>query len=138
MRTPAYSCQYCGSTNLRRSRRQSKAELLKMCVGTYPFRCLECNQRFWINIWLFSKLAYAKCPKCLSGNLTKWPRRNYKLSLWKNLMSTFGAHRYRCTGCRYNFLSFRPSERAITRESEPEFDLEPEPEEVPESETPQR
>jgi len=48
------------------------------------------------------------------------------LSFWKNLLGTFGAHRYRCPSCRHNFLSFRPSEHRVTRVSEPEFDLEPE------------
>ncbi|MBV9405663.1 MAG: hypothetical protein JO211_09990 [Acidobacteriaceae bacterium] len=126
---------------MRRSRRQSKLELLKMWLGSYPFRCNNCNQRFWINIWLFSKLAYAKCPKCLGSELTSWPRRNYRLSFFKNLLSTFGAHRYRCAACRHNFLSFRPTEAAITAESEPEFDIEPEslPEPAPEvQESPQR
>ncbi len=106
-----------------------------MCLGSYPFRCVDCSQRFWINIWLFSKLPYAKCPKCLGGDLANWPRRNYRLSFRKNLLSTFGAHRYRCVACRYNFLSFRPPEKPILAESEPEFDLEPEIEEVPESES---
>lgn len=125
MRTPAYRCEACGSTNLRLSHRLSKQEKLKTIFGTYPFRCLQCHHRFWINVWLFSKLAYAKCPKCLGRELTNWPRRTYHLTFWKNLMSTFGAHRYRCVGCRCNFLSFRPSEHAITRVSEPEFDLAP-------------
>ena len=126
MRTPAYRCIFCGSHNLRRSRRQSSFELLKMWLGSYPFRCNQCNQRFWINIWLFSKLAYAKCPKCLGSDLSNWPRRNYRLSFLKNLLSTFGAHRYRCVSCRYNFLSFRPTEASIVTESEPEFEIAPE------------
>ncbi len=113
MRTPAYNCACCGSANLRLSRRQSKLELLKTCLGTYPFRCLDCNHRFWVNIWLFSKLAYAKCPKCLGRELTAWPSRAHHLSTWKKLLMTFGANRYRCLGCRYRFLSFRPSEEAM-------------------------
>ncbi len=142
MRTPAYHCQFCGSFNLRRSRQQSKLETLKMLLGSYPFRCLDCNRRFFINIWLFSKLAYAKCPKCLTRDLTGWPRRHYHLSFWKNLLATFGAHRYRCNACRHSFLSFRPSETPIQTISEPELDLAPETydgeaeiEELPETET---
>jgi DNA-directed RNA polymerase subunit RPC12/RpoP len=84
--------------------------MLKMAIGTYPFRCLECNRRFWINIWLFKKLTYAKCPKCLGTELTSWPRKYYKLSVWKNLLMTFGARRYRCAACRHNFVSFRPTD----------------------------
>ncbi len=118
MRTPAYNCACCGSANLRLSRRQSKLELLKTWAGIYPFRCLDCNHRFWVNIWLFSKLAYAKCPKCLGRELTNWPARAHHLSTWKKLLMTFGAHRYRCVGCRYNFLSLRPSEAARNIEAD--------------------
>jgi hypothetical protein len=104
----AFPCQYCGKSNIRRSRRQSPFEFIKMALGSYPFRCLDCHQRFWINVWLFSNLAYAKCPKCLRLRLTFWPRRFYHLSFRKNFLITFGAHRYRCAVCRCNFLSFRP------------------------------
>lgn len=79
-----------------------------MAIGTYPFRCLGCNQRVWVNIWMVSQLAYAKCPKCLGLQLTNWPRSHYRANFWNNLLMTFGAHRYRCSACRYNFLSFRP------------------------------
>lgn len=108
MRTPGYACQYCGSINLRRSRRQSLLEIGKMVLGIYPFRCLGCSQRVWVNVWLFSQLPFAKCPKCLGRDLTNWPRSHYRANLWSNLLMTFGAHRYRCPACRYNFLSFRP------------------------------
>src|SRR5579875_2592696 len=58
--------------------------------------------------WSFSKLAYAKCPKCLGLQLTTWDLKHYRLTFWRNLCLTFGAHPYRCEGCRCNFLSFRP------------------------------
>jgi len=80
-----------------------------MTLGSYPFRCGDCNQRSWVSIWLVSRLRYAKCPKCLGLELTPWSRRHYRLSFWKNLLSTFGARRYRCAACRYYFLSFRPA-----------------------------
>lgn len=81
-----------------------------MLLGSYPFRCVDCGQRFWINIWLFSKLAYAKCPKCLGLELGGWPTKHYRMPFWKSLLTTFGAHRYRCSACRCNFISFRPSQ----------------------------
>ncbi len=109
MKPSAIACPYCSSTSLRRSRRASWLELLPMLIGSYPFRCLDCNQRSWISIWLFSRLRYAKCPKCLGLELTPWSHRHYRLGFWRNLLSTFGAHRYRCAACRYYFLSFRPT-----------------------------
>jgi DNA-directed RNA polymerase subunit RPC12/RpoP len=102
------TCDLCGSAHLRRSRRQSKSELLKMAIGTYPFRCLDCSARFSVNVLLLSRLAFAKCPKCLGPDLTTWPRKGYHVSLPKKLMLTFGARPYRCAACRYNFASFRP------------------------------
>jgi DNA-directed RNA polymerase subunit RPC12/RpoP len=109
MKPSAVACPYCASTSLRRSRRASWFELIPMSIGSYPFRCFDCNQRSWINIWLVSRMRYAKCPKCLGLELTPWSRRHYRLSFWKNLLSTFGAHRYRCAACRYYFLSFKPT-----------------------------
>jgi DNA-directed RNA polymerase subunit RPC12/RpoP len=111
MRPGVISCSHCGSQSLRRSRRQSWIEYVNMIAGIYPFRCLDCNERSWVGIWLFSRLLYAKCPKCLGLELGGWPKRHYHLSFWRNLLSTFGAHRYRCKRCRYNFLSFRPRQR---------------------------
>jgi DNA-directed RNA polymerase subunit RPC12/RpoP len=122
MITSIIHCQRCGSANLRRSRRKSKFEWLKMGVGTYPFRCIDCNNRFPVNVWLFSKLAFAKCPKCLGVELSGWPNKKYRLPFWKNLLITFGAHRYRCATCRHRFLSFRAAEHGHTHALEPEQD----------------
>lgn len=94
-----------------------------MALGIYPFRCLDCKQRVWVNIWLFSKLHFAKCPKCLGLELTTWPRKHYRLHFWSKLALTFGAHPYRCSVCRHNFLSFRPIEgtsSSVTESSEDE------------------
>lgn len=118
MKPSAVACRYCGSANLRRSRRASWLELIPMTLGSYPFRCSDCSQRFWVSIWLVSRLKYAKCPKCLGLELTPWSRRHYRLNLWKNLLSTFGAHRYRCAACRHYFLSFRPVCGAAPRQEQ--------------------
>jgi DNA-directed RNA polymerase subunit RPC12/RpoP len=80
-----------------------------MTAGLYPFRCIDCNQRIWASVWMLSKMQFAKCPKCLGLQLTNWDRKHYHQTFWRNFLMTFGAHRYRCARCRYNFLSFRPS-----------------------------
>ncbi len=79
-----------------------------MAMGVYPFRCLACEGRFWVSVWLFSKLGFAKCPKCLGMELTVWPERYFRPSVWRQVAITLGAHRYRCIPCRHNFISFRP------------------------------
>lgn len=112
MKLSLFPCVNCGSTELRRSRLHSRGEWLQAMLGSYPFRCLRCNQRFSINIWLWSRLAFAKCPKCLRAELSSWPAKNYRLPFWKNLLMSFGAHRYRCAACRHRFVSFRPLEKA--------------------------
>ena len=118
MKPGLVACPHCGSQNLRRSRRQSWIEYGNMIAGFYPFRCNDCNERSWLGIWLFSRLLYAKCPKCLGLELAGWPKRHYRLSFWRNLLSTFGAHRYRCKRCRYNFVSFRPRYCAVASAEE--------------------
>ena len=102
------TCPACGSSTIRLSRRQNIGELSKMAVGTYPFRCISCNHRFWANIWLWSVWKYAKCPRCLNLDLTTWSHKVQHFSYWKKLMLTLGARRHRCARCRYNFVSFRP------------------------------
>jgi DNA-directed RNA polymerase subunit RPC12/RpoP len=108
MRTPILVCDSCGSTSIRRSKRQSVWEMSKMLMGIYPFRCTDCGARFWVSVWLFSKLPFAKCPKCLSVHLSNWPEKYFPHTLKSRVALTFGAHRYRCLPCRYNFMSFRP------------------------------
>ena len=108
MRVPVLICQHCGGTSLRRSKRQSAFELSKMLLGIYPFRCLDCDARFWVSVWLFKKLPFAKCPKCLSGELIIWPEKYFHPTLRYRLLVAIGAHRYRCVPCRHNFLSLRP------------------------------
>jgi hypothetical protein len=108
MKIPGLICASCGGEDLRRSRRQTVFEAVRMAVGLYPFRCLRCESRFWVSVWLFSKLPFAKCPRCLRMQLTVCPEKHFHSTLWRNLLLTFGAHRYRCSACRYNFCSFRP------------------------------
>ena len=121
MKIPVLHCRNCGSANLRRSKRQSTWESLSMMAGIYPFRCLDCGARFWVSVWLFSKLAFAKCPKCLGTELVIWPEKYYRLTFWRNILLTVGAHRYRCKPCRYNFLSLRPR---LAAESAPSAETE--------------
>jgi len=94
---------------VRRSKRQSLGELVRMYGGIYPFRCMDCDTRFWVSVWLFSKLPFAKCPKCLNVQLSIWPAKYFAPSVWRTVAVLFGARHYRCMPCRYNFVSFRPT-----------------------------
>ncbi len=113
MKHPEFTCSACGSPNLRRSHIQSLAELPKMAMGVYPFRCLECKARFSINIWLFSKKTTAVCPRCLAIEVAPATLEGMRLSLLERLQVTFGARGYRCFTCGRRFLSFKRAEQFL-------------------------
>lgn len=101
-------CECCGSSRLRRSRRKGSLEWMKMMIGTYPFRCLDCNARFPVNVFLLSRLGFAKCPRCLSLDVSNTAKKLSRVGTFRKMMLTFGARRCRCKDCRYLFVSFRP------------------------------
>jgi predicted nucleic acid-binding Zn ribbon protein len=104
----ALECDQCGSREIRRARLQGFSERMRAILGIYPFRCRDCQNRFFVSVWLLSRLAFAKCPKCLRMELSTWSRRFYNPGVFANLLITFGGQKYRCSGCRCNFVSFRP------------------------------
>lgn len=106
-RDAGINCPSCGSSSVRRSRRANSTEITRMMLGIYPFRCNNCNDRFWANVWLFNSLRWAKCPLCLNRNLTDWPKRHYHVTTWAQLLSMLGAKKHRCSRCRNNFMSFK-------------------------------
>ena len=110
MNRSRFVCEQCGSANVRRSQEQSRLDILRMPLGQYPLRCLDCQHRFWVNIFLFSKLRFARCPQCLNFTLTTWDPKQYHIPRWRKLLLRLGAHRYRCKICRVNFISFRATE----------------------------
>ena len=111
MKHPEFTCSSCGSANLRRSHRTSMLDLPKMALGIYPFRCLDCRERFWINIWLFSKGRYAMCPRCLAVHVKPSALPRLRLNTVKRLLLTLGARGYRCSLCNHRFISFKRAER---------------------------
>jgi predicted nucleic acid-binding Zn ribbon protein len=117
----ALNCPNCGASTVRRSRRVNTQEMVRMMMGIYPFRCTTCGDRFWGNVWFFNSWRWARCSRCLSLNLTDWPKRHYHVSTWDHILTILGAKRHRCGQCRNNFLSFRPRMPAYQNaEAEPE------------------
>ncbi len=78
-----------------------------MAMGIYPFRCLDCKERFFINIWLFSKKTTAVCPRCLTIEVTPASLEGKRLSLQERVLVAMGARGYRCASCGRRFLSFK-------------------------------
>lgn len=115
-------CERCGGRHLRRARLQGVRDFCYAVVGVYPFRCRDCQHRRWLSVFLFSKFAYAKCPKCLGMQLSTWSRRHYNPGLLANLLITFGARQYRCPHCRCNFVSFRPWRETVVEDEQRDND----------------
>lgn len=112
MKHPEFTCSSCGSANLRRSHTRSLLDLPKMALGIYPFRCLDCRERFWINIWLFSKGRYAMCPHCLAVDVGPSALPRMRLNITKKICLALGARGYRCSLCGHRFVSFKRAERS--------------------------
>ncbi len=108
MNIPSLECANCGCKHIRLARYLNWGERLRGALGIQPFRCRACGHRFLVSIWLFGKLRFAKCPRCLGLELTTWSRRYYKVDWMKNFLLAFGAQKYRCKACRCNFVSFLP------------------------------
>jgi transposase-like protein len=133
MTIPTIECTSCGSNNVRLARYNGAVERINAFFGFQPFRCRDCRHRFTTSIWLLGNLAYAKCPKCLGMNLVHWSKKHYKPHFYKNFLISMGAQRYRCPGCRCNFVSFRPRNRMTTHEEPERPQIAPEPAPVQEA-----
>jgi DNA-directed RNA polymerase subunit RPC12/RpoP len=84
-----------------------------MALGDYPFRCMDCGHRSWINVLLLSKLKYAKCPRCMSLKVVRWPSNTVRLNFRQELLLSAGAQLYRCSICHKAFATFlKPLEGA--------------------------
>jgi transposase-like protein len=116
LKIPTLECTNCGSNDVRLAHYTSTMERINAFFGFQPFRCRDCRHRFTTSIWLLGTLAYAKCPKCLGLNLVYWSKKHYKPNAYKNFLISMGAQRYRCPGCRCNFVSFRPRKRTTNQD----------------------
>ena len=118
MRGQLVHCEFCGSSNVRRSRNYNFKDYAQMLAGTYPFRCQDCSGRFQANIWFLSKARQAKCPRCLNSNLSNWPQKRYKLTSFQRILTILGARRYRCAACRFYFVSFLPAKSPLGKSAQ--------------------
>jgi DNA-directed RNA polymerase subunit RPC12/RpoP len=100
-------CPNCGQQNIRSSTVRGIPERLRSVLGIFPFRCRNCGQRFFAPLWRPSLVRYARCPKCMRTNLSKWSERYYHPPLRVIFKLRMGALPYRCDACRHNFASFR-------------------------------
>src|SRR6202012_267730 len=97
MTHPEFTCSHCGSGELRRSRRTSMLDLRKIVFGKYPFRCLICKERTWID--LFRKGKRVRCPRCLTADVVPAANLHFRLGFWKHQLLRVGGRAYRCSFC---------------------------------------
>ena len=100
-------CPACGSLNVRPSRLKGSLDQVLRFLGLVPARCRECSTRFRHSLWQFATMFAAKCPRCYSLTLSTWSEEYYIAPPIMRLLISFGAKRYRCEPCRFNFVSFR-------------------------------
>jgi hypothetical protein len=81
-------------------------------LGILPWRCVDCQKRFYARHVPFRYALYAHCNRC--GNLDLRSARREKLAqaLGSRLAMWLGARPVRCDGCRNDFTTWRPQRRA--------------------------
>lgn len=120
MRHPDFTCHRCGSANLKRSRQTTLRDMPKMALGRYPFRCLDCKERNWIDLRLFSTGKQMRCPRCLSVDVAPISSPRLGGGFWRNLLLSIGGHAYRCSVCTNKFVSFKKTEQQHPEQQQPE------------------
>ncbi len=112
------ACPKCGTRDVRVSHRRSWPERLRGLVGFYPLRCRRCKERWETSIWDTTAWRYARCPKCYRQELTTWDEHYYNPPFGTKFSLAFGARRYRCAACRFNFASFKRRKARFERQHE--------------------
>lgn len=108
------SCPKCGSRYLRPSRSHSVADGFAVFRLQSPYRCLDCNERFFAPILPWRDLFFSSCPRCHRMDLNGWTGKTYTPPFWTGLKVSLGAHKWRCEYCRFNFASFRDRKEVFT------------------------
>jgi hypothetical protein len=109
------ACPKCGSRYLRPSRPRNFSEQLGQLRFQMPLRCIDCETRFIGRTFLWGDLFYARCPMCMRMDLNGWTGKTYvDPPFWVALKVSFGARKWRCEYCRFNFASFRKRKEVFT------------------------
>src|SRR5205807_847102 len=107
-------CPECGTRDVRTSHARSFADRLRALVGIYNVKCKRCDARFRGALWNPLLLFYARCPRCLRTELSKWSEEHYNPPTLTIAKLRLGASPLRCDFCRCNFASFRVRKRRFS------------------------
>ena len=101
------TCPNCHGSDSRRSRRRSAKDYLFSVVGVLPWRCSECETRFYERAFPLRHLFYAHCAICGNFDLQRIaPERIPGLLPVVGRFLRLPA--LRCEPCRHKFFSVRP------------------------------
>jgi DNA-directed RNA polymerase subunit RPC12/RpoP len=105
-------CPNCSSDGCRRSHREGSRDFVLGLTGLRPWRCRECDTRFFAWSVPIKYLHYARCGQC--GNLDlKRISREYVSGHFAWLFRSLLVPAYRCAPCRNKFFSIRRRLRVV-------------------------
>jgi hypothetical protein len=101
------NCPNCFSEECKRSHREGFIDFLIGVSGLRPWRCRDCETRFFAWSVPIRRVHYVHCRQC--GNLgVKRISREYVTGSFAWLFRILYLPAYRCAPCRYKFFSIRP------------------------------
>jgi hypothetical protein len=117
-------CPVCHSDSPRRSRRKSVKDYLVGVTLLRPWRCRDCDSRFYA--WAVP-IAYVRFTHCiLCGNMDlQRISREYGAGAFSWLFRLLRFPTYRCAPCRNRFFSIRPYRRIVPAQQVVESRTEP-------------
>jgi len=112
-------CPRCQSGRCRRSRRRGLRDYFISLVNLRPWRCRNCDLRFfgWAAPVAYAK--YAHCLMCGNFDLQRISGEHVKEGMFPRLSSRLHVPAYRCDPCRNRFFSLRPYRRILPLKGEP-------------------
>lgn len=120
-------CPYCYSGSCRRSRRRGLEDYLATLVRLRPWRCRDCEKRFYAWSVPVSLVQFVHCPQCGNFDLERIGTDHVHTGAsW--LGRLLGLPGYRCDPCRFRFFSLRPFRPIQPRAAPPERTSQPTPE----------
>lgn len=105
-------CPVCHSDSARRSRRHGAKDYVVGVASLRPWRCRDCDARFYAWSTPIGYVGYVHCVKC--GNLdVQRISSEHGMGMLAWIFRLFRAPAYRCAPCRNRFFSFRLYRRIV-------------------------
>jgi hypothetical protein len=116
-------CPTCYSEECRRSHREDTRDFLLGVTGLRPWRCGDCETRFFAWSVAAELVFYVHCERC--GNLrVKRISSEHVSGHFAGLLRTLRLPAYRCGPCRNKFFSIRRQLRVAPAPQESETEAE--------------